>query len=203
MPKREGVRILGMAKQYYRPYFFRAILIIFMLCVSTGFLKGLWNYSGDPMTIQERVDKTRQLMGFVDSRLEVAKQKAVYTPYDYFSDLDRVYEFGHRIGFGQSVYASVGNLQGLMQKNLGSKFSYDDIEKAKAQFKGKLDDRLSHRSEFFQMLGQMGWIGFLTWLFGVYLWNLIPVALLLLMWMYESQIEKEQGFRFPNPAFFL
>lgn len=197
-------------REWFRPVLFKTILIL-VLVYNTGFITALFrdfpSFTEDSEYSREEIaQKIRLTNDLVEGKIRVAKDRIAaggdYSPYDYFHDLREIEDFFSATGF--STHLALGPLQAMMNDSITRRqYTFDDVVAAREKFKFDRDNTISHRLEFFEMVEEKGWPGVLAWIFGIYLANLLPIALFYLVWMVEQNREEKKNFCFPNPFHFL
>jgi hypothetical protein len=200
-------------QKYYKPGFFKLLLILAMIwnigavqALFCAIVDDITKESVNQISPEERIRQTEEARKLVEEKIVLANQQMdkgrVYSPYDYFRDLIDVEKVNPQLGI--SVLAAIYKLQALSSKSIEQGiFSWDDIDRAREKYKCNLTQDLEKsRIETFEKLKASGWKGIGSWLLGIYLWNLLPVALLYLVWMLQEQ-EVEERLRFPKPLNFI
>lgn len=138
------------------------------------------------------IEKEREASGFIERKIDAAKQKGNYNVEDYFNDL---YDFHKKYG----TRASTIRIHELMALSLQNS---DDaqIVKARDRYKERIDPGREARKEFQENTSQLGWGGVAAWLFSTYLYFLPWIFGLFLIWAYETSRKK---FFLANPISFI
>jgi len=193
-------------RRYFRPVLFQ-LIIYFVMFWNTGFLQNAYELiENDERSPMEIATLSENVWNLAEHKIELAKQKVargeVYAPADYFKDIAEIEQQQKRLNI--SIHFPAAQLQDLMNKSITSKrCTIQDLDNARETYKRQLEDNLAHRDEFKQELKQLGWGGFFCWLMSFYFWNLIPVALLYIVWMLQQQLEeRRRHFCFPSPLNF-
>lgn len=195
----------------FRPGMIRFMLVLAFIFNLVGIdglkrmavsLKANSNHANMP--IQERLMYQHEFNAFLEGLVKQAKAKyssgQVYSPTDYFGDLQKLDKVKHASCDGAPLKdGMIFKLRELAMESLKHGYTEEDMYRASNEYKDFLSGAAEGRESTRSNLKEMGLLGVLQWLIIFYLKNL-PLALILyLVW-----IREENGrFKFPRPLRFL
>lgn len=174
------------------------VAVILFFIGNTGIFNEMPKFASD----ERRNDPTANaaVMRLCEERYVAATAQVeaggVYSPYDYFRDLNDIYRMEDSLKVNVGYYArhGVNDLQALSMRFLDEKrFTYDDVEKARESFKdgriGALRDDAKNTS------WATVWRETLSpWLIRQYFEGLPFACILLLIWIGEGSDRKKKFF---------
>ncbi len=185
------------------------IVVIVAMVANTGIFYEMMRASSESDKASKDPRVAQQVRNFCEAKYQKAKVNKNYSPYDYFRDLGDVWALEDSLNAPSGVFfdGRLNDLQALSIASIRSgKYSYDDVEKARAMLKTRPD--LS-RHEFFDEVHHTpsSKISALIekWAFSLYLKNIIPATMLLLLWLWsddKKRIELKNPFSFIFSAIF-
>ena len=189
-------------KKLYRPTLFKAILIIVMAWNTGPLQLYLEQFKDDPRSAKEVVDLRQKVENFAEEKYERAKQGVAqgiaYSPGDYFRDMTEIETYRKELKAPSGVLQGSLRLQVMLEGNRSKGiFSYVEVVRARQRYESAI--HASPHDKF--GLSEVKTI--LTWLFEIYLLNLLPVALFYLILLIERWKSQDRSLSILSLIYFV
>lgn len=188
----------------FRPRLYKLCLFVIFFIV-TGVPQSIWslicdNLSRPEMAPEERIRVMQVYDKYLEEKIFLAKKKIMevgsYRSRDYFYDLESAEKMRKELGIKSDGLFSMQFTTLKEMVCLRSQEDYNELEKAKQEYKDFMDPGRESREETFLLIKKMGWAGVAKWVLFWYL-KLLPLAFVLfIVWAFENA----QGLRFPKPG---
>lgn len=200
----------ALLQKLYKPKLIKCILFLIFL-INLGLVGScarcfLKDISESQFSVEERAKRQKILYDFAKEKVAVAEKKEVYSPNDYFADLESIRDKEYELKVKLLDLFQLGRLQELLKKSMHmGHFNDDDLVNATKihneylRSGGKAGEEASE--ELRRYIRQIGLSGILSWMLLVYL-KCLPLAFILfLLWIKDGEWHEEK-FKFPRPLRF-
>jgi hypothetical protein len=175
----------------------------FMLLWNIGILQSMYgDAKKGELPAAVKMDRLRILQNFIDVRSSAATLKSMngvpYAPEDYFRDMHDIMAIQSTLGVSVPIQTYMNDLLAIMHRSMGEHFTMDDLVEARMRY---VEVERLEAEQYKEVQGktkQFSWIGLFLYFVWLYLKNFLPVLLLYLIWMKESEDERRIRL-FPNP----